>query len=88
MELSVSEKTKDGIKVEVGGETHTLLNLIRENTAKAGAGQVSYAIEHPYMSSPKLTVKSGQPKKLLKEAAEKVAEDAGKFRKAFEAELK
>jgi DNA-directed RNA polymerase subunit L len=88
MEFRAVEKTKDGIKLEVAGETHTLLNLIRENAFKNGAAQASYIIEHPYMSQPMLIIKSGQPKKVMKDSADQIVYDVSKFKKAFEAELK
>lgn len=88
MELNVLDKSKNSMKVEVVGETHTLVNLLRENAFVCGADQASYIIEHPYMSQPKLIVKAGQPKKVIADAAEKIAEDAAKFKKAFEAEFK
>ena len=37
MDLNVLEKKKDKIIVEVRGESHTLLNLVREKSWKAGA---------------------------------------------------
>ena len=65
MDLQVTDKKGDRVQIEIKGENHTLLNLIRENAWKAGAKQVSYMIKHPYMSSPKMTIKSGKHKKVL-----------------------
>ena len=83
MELAAIEKGKEKLRVEVRGETHTTLNLIRENTWKAGAKQSSYIIQHPYVSQPELIVRSKNPKKTLQDAAQKVIDDSKEFSRAF-----
>jgi DNA-directed RNA polymerase subunit L len=83
MELKIVEKKDDGLKIEVIGESHTLLNLIRENSWKAGASQASYMIEHPYLSNPKIAIKAKNPKKVLIDAAQIVSDDAKLFAKEF-----
>jgi DNA-directed RNA polymerase subunit L len=83
MELSVVEKGKEKLKVEVRGESHTLLNVLRENAWKAGAGQASYMIEHPYMAEPKIIVKAKDPKKVLTSAAQAMSDDSKTFLTAF-----
>jgi DNA-directed RNA polymerase subunit L len=83
MELKVIEKKKDGVKIEVHGESHTLLNVLRENAWKAGADQASYMIEHPYMAQPKITVKAKNPNKVLASAAQSLSDDAKSFLTAF-----
>lgn len=88
MELKKIEKTKNTLKVEVIGEDHTLLNLLRENAWKAGADQASYIIEHPYLSQPKITVISSNPQKILSESAQIAVDDAATFQKEFKKALK
>ena len=83
MELKVIENKKDSIKIEVQGESHTLLNVLRENAWKSGADQASYMIEHPYMAQPKITVKASNPKKVLTSAAQGLSDDAKGFLTAF-----
>ncbi len=83
MELSVVEKGKDKMKIEVQGEDHTLLNVLRENAWKAGAGQASYMIEHPYMAKPKIMIKAKDPKKVLSSAAQAMSDDSKTFLTAF-----
>jgi DNA-directed RNA polymerase subunit L len=88
MELEVVGKEGDKVQIEVKGENHTLLNLLRENAWKAGAKQASYMIKHPYMSNPKIIIKSGKHKKVLTDAAQMIVDDAKAFEKAFRRAMK
>lgn len=83
MELTAIEKGKEKLRVEVRGETHTVLNLMRENSWKAGARQASYIIQHPYISQPEIIVRSGKPQKTLQDAAQMVIDDSRDFSRAF-----
>ncbi len=83
MDIKALEKKKDRFVIEVRGEDHTLLNLLREKTWKAGAQQANYMIEHPYLSVPKITVKAKDPKKVLRGAAELVVSEAKEFSRLF-----
>ena len=64
------------------------LNLIRENSWKAGAKQASYIIQHPYISQPEIIVRSKNPSKTLKDAAQIVVDDAKAFSVAFKRAMK
>lgn len=88
MQLKVLEKGKDSLKVEVAGETHTLLNLLRENAWKAGAKQASYSIRHPYISQPELMVIASDPEKTLASSAQMTTDQAQDFAAAFKRALK
>lgn len=88
MNLKNIEKSKEKLKVEVQGEDHTLLNLLRENSWKAGADQASYIIEHPYLSEPRIVVKSKNPQKTLVQSAQLVMNEAVAFQKEFKKALK
>ena len=83
MEIKVLEKTDESVKLEVNDETHTLVNLLRENAWKVGASQASYTIEHPYLSQPKISVRAKNPKKVLADASQMIANDAKEFGKEF-----
>ena len=83
MDIEILENRKDTLKVLVKGESHTLLNVIRENAWAAGAKNASYIIEHPYLSEPKITVKSNNPKKTLSNAAQLLVDQASDFGKEF-----
>ncbi|MBM3303767.1 MAG: hypothetical protein FJY76_01620 [Candidatus Aenigmarchaeota archaeon] len=88
MKLKVTEKGKDGLKIEVTGETHTLLNLLRENAWQAGAKQASYTIRHPYLSQPEMYVVAADPKKVLSGAAQLTIDQAQDFAAAFKRAMK
>lgn len=88
MELTAIERGKEKMRIEVKGETHTMLNLIRENAWKAGAKQASYIIQHPYISQPELIVRSSKPAKTLQDAAQKIIDDSKEFSLAFQRAMK
>ncbi len=83
MELKVLEKTKNKLKIEVQGESHTLLNLLRRNSWDAKAEQASYMIEHPMLSQPRIIIKAGNPKAVLSRAADMAIKQTQNFSKAF-----
>lgn len=83
MKLKLLEKGKNKIVLEVSGETHTFLNLLRENAWKVGSRQASYMIEHPYLLEPKFIVRADNPKKILSEAAQRIIDQAKDFEKEF-----
>ncbi len=84
MKLNVLEKGKGKLRVEVDGESATLLNLLREKAWEAGATQSSYAKKHPYISQPELLVLADDPAKTLAGAAQMVINDAKEFGRQFE----
>ncbi|MBU0530253.1 MAG: DNA-directed RNA polymerase subunit L [Candidatus Aenigmatarchaeota archaeon] len=84
MKLRVVENKKDKLRIEVVGESHTLLNLLRETAWKEGAEQASYIVEHPYMSNPELIIRSNNPKNVLSSTAQSIVDQSI----AFEKELK
>lgn len=83
MKLVALERTNEKISLEVRGETHTFLNLLRENVWKAGGKQASYVIEHPYLSEPKLTVRVKNPKKILDKAVQMIIDQTKEFEREF-----
>lgn len=83
MELNVLEKEKNKLKIGVSGETHTLMNLLRENCWKAGAKQAAYVVEHPYLSEPKIVVRGSDPKKVLNSAAQLTEKQVSDFLREF-----
>ncbi len=88
MELNVVEKTKNKLKIEVKGETHTFLNLLRAKAWEAKAKQASYVIEHPYLSEPKIVVYGDDPKKILTNASQLMIDELKEFSKEFDRALK
>jgi DNA-directed RNA polymerase subunit L len=88
MELTAIEKGKEKLRIEVREETHTMLNLIRENSWKAGARQASYIIQHPYISQPEIIIRSRKPSKTLQDAAQMAIDDSRDFSRAFNRAMK
>ncbi|MEE9323219.1 MAG: RpoL/Rpb11 RNA polymerase subunit family protein [Candidatus Aenigmarchaeota archaeon] len=83
MKLVALENGNEKMILEVRGETHTFLNLLRENIWKAGGRQASYMIEHPYLSEPKLTVRAKNPKKIMDNAAQMIIDQTKDFEREF-----
>lgn len=83
MELKVLEKTKNRLKLEIVGESHTLLNLLRRNSWDAKADQASYLIEHPMLSQPKIIIKANNPKLVLSKATDMIVKQTKDFSNAF-----
>ncbi|MFH1786100.1 MAG: DNA-directed RNA polymerase subunit L [archaeon] len=71
----------DGIlKVEMEGEDHTLANLLRD---ECKGSVVSYRVAHPLTSSPEITVKDKNAKKVLAEAAKSIQSLCKEFSSKF-----
>jgi DNA-directed RNA polymerase subunit L len=88
MELKVVESRPDTLRVKVSGETHTLLNILTEYAWEVKAKQATYIIDHPYLSSPELMVKSSDPKKTLSDAAQVIIDRSKEFRTTFDRTVK
>ncbi len=88
MKIDVVEKTKDKIVLEVHGEDHTFLNILRENAWKTKAKQAGYIIEHPYLSEPKFIIRGRNPKKMLIDAAQLTIDQTEEFEKEFKRAIK
>ena len=84
MEVKVFEKTKDLLKLEIVGETHTLCNLLREELWNQNVDIAAYHIEHPLVSNPVLVVSSPNPKKSLEKAIDILKKTFSKLRKEAE----
>src|SRR3989338_8001905 len=84
MKLELLESDKNLLKVKVVGETHTLLNLLREKCWEEKADQAAYIQEHPYNTEPYVVVRSKDPKKTLLSAAQDITEQAKEFRRSEE----
>lgn len=88
MKLKKVEDKKNKLVVEVEGEGHTFLNLLRENCWEAGAEQASYMMEHPKLSEPQITVRGKNPKKILKKASKITEKQAKEMKKKLNKKLK
>ena len=88
MNIKVLEKGKDKLRVEIVGECHTLLNLLREKAWKEGAKQASYMIQHPYLSQPEIIIYAKNPKKVLIDSATNIESETKSFANEFKRALR
>jgi len=88
MDFKTLERKKNKLVVEVRGESHTMLNVLREKAWESGADQASYMIEHPYLAHPKIIIRAKEPKKVLRAAAQLVADEVKDFERQFSRALK
>jgi DNA-directed RNA polymerase subunit L len=91
MEINVLEESKNKLVVEIKGEGHALCNALKTELWNNKKVKTSgYNIEHPLVGIPKLVIEtdSGDPKKLLAEAAKNVKKDAEAFLKSFSKSVK
>lgn len=86
MHLKVIDKTENEIMVEIGGESHTLLNTLKSSLLEDPRVQVAtYDIKHPTISEPVLFVKTDgvDPVVAIKEASERLVEVYEEFKAEF-----
>jgi len=83
MELKAIENRKETLKLEIGEESHSLLNLLREKAWTSGAKDASYFVEHPYLSEPRIIIRSKNPKSTLNNATQLVIDQATEFEREF-----
>ena len=77
MNLKVIEKTDTEIKIEIVGESHTLLNSLKLSLLDdPGVEMATYDIKHPTFSDPVLFVRTvgADPVVVIKEAAQRLIE--------------
>ncbi|MEK6967739.1 MAG: DNA-directed RNA polymerase subunit L [Nanoarchaeota archaeon] len=88
MEAVVIEESPKKFIVELRGESHTLLNVLKHKLWENDKIKIAtYHVNHPLLGIPKLIVEtdgSVKPRKAVSEAAEKLKKDVDKFRTAFE----
>lgn len=87
MNLKVLQEDKNMLKVEVGGETHTLTQLIAK-IAWEENGEAAAVREHPFMIEPFILVKGTNPKKILEKAATRIIEQCDELKEEFSRALK
>lgn len=86
MNLKVIEKTDDEIKIEVIGESHTLLNTLKSSLLDDPRVEVAtYDIKHPTISEPVLFVRTQDedPVVAIREAAERIIQVYERFKIIF-----
>jgi len=91
MEVKITKEEKDTILVELGGETISFANLLRqESWSDKSTSEAAHMKEHPYLSQPKVFVKSGRgsPREILEKSAERIADQTKEFKEEFKKALK
>ena len=91
MEVKITKEEKDTILVELGGETISFANLLRqESWNDKSTSEAAHMKEHPYLSQPKVFVKSsrGSPREILEKSAERIADQTKEFKEEFKKALK
>lgn len=86
MELVILSKTENELEFELKGETHTLLNLLKELLIKDERVEVAfYDIKHVSISDPVFYIKTDgtNPIEVLKDAASKIVAECDEFTDVF-----
>lgn len=91
VELKKIKEDDKNLILEIGGETFSVANALREELWEDKSVSESAQIrEHPYLSQPKIFVKTerGFPVAALEKAAERILEQAKEFQEEFKKALK
>ena len=86
MELVILSKTENELEIEFKGETHTLLNLLKDLLIKDERVEIAfYDIKHVSISDPVFYIKTdgSNPLEVLKDAANKIIVECDEFTDAF-----
>ncbi|MGB9927346.1 MAG: DNA-directed RNA polymerase subunit L [Methanosarcina sp.] len=86
MELNILSKTENELEVELVGETHTLLNLLRDILIKDKRVEAAfYDMKHVSISEPILYIKTDgtNPIEVLKDAASIIVAQCDEFTGVF-----
>ncbi len=84
MKPRVIEMSRNEIKIEFEGETHSFPNLLRRTLLEEPSVEFAgYAIDHPLLASPIVTIKTKNrhANVVLREALEKMLARTEEFRK-------
>lgn len=86
MNVKIIEKTDNEITMEIGGESHTLLNTLKHTLLEDPRVEIaSYEIKHPNISEPVLYVRTNDmdPITAIKEASLRLVEVYEEFKTVF-----
>jgi DNA-directed RNA polymerase subunit L len=86
MELSILSKTESELEIELKGETHTLLNLLKDILIEDKRVEVAfYNIKHVSISEPIFYIKTDgtNPIEVLKDAVSKIIAQCDEFTDVF-----
>ena len=88
MELVVLEQSKSRLKFEIKGEDHSFCNILKKELWHDKSVEISgYYVEHSLVSEPVFTVqvKSGDVKKVVLEAVERLKKTNKELKEQFKA---
>lgn len=91
MQLKILKEDEKSLMLEVGGETVSFANLIREELWNdKSVTEAAYIKEHPYLSEPKIFVKTdrGSPRTALEKAATRIVDSSKEFKEEFKRAMK
>ena len=88
MKLELVSLEGNAAKISISGESHTLLNLLRETAWKQKPENATYKVEHPFLTNPELIVKGKNPLKILEDSAQEIIDQAKDLGKEFSKALK
>jgi DNA-directed RNA polymerase subunit L len=91
MDVKIAKEDKCSVLVEIGGDTISFANLLRHETwTDKSTTEAAHMKEHPYLSQPKVFVKSGRgsAREILEKSAERIADQAKEFKEEFKKALK
>ncbi|MCQ1536062.1 DNA-directed RNA polymerase subunit L [Methanosarcina sp. KYL-1] len=86
MELNILSKTENELEVELKGETHTLLNMLRDLLIKDERVEIAfYDMKHVSISDPILYIKTdgSDPIQVLRDAASILVAQCVEFSDVF-----
>ena len=88
MEAVAIEESPKKLIMELRGESHTLLNVLKRKLWENDKVKIAtYNINHPLIGIPQLIVEtdgSVKPRKVISDAADKLKKDVEKFKAAFD----
>ena len=80
--IKILKEEKNKIQLKINGETHTVLNLIRNELFKDDSVEFAgYKIDHPQIKNVVFTVitSKGNPKTIIKKTIEKIQKKLSKI---------
>jgi len=85
MNIKITGKGKNKLRVEFIGEDYTLLNLLRQTLWGENVDYAAYKKTHPFLDNPELILETDKkdPTNTLKAAAKQIIVDMEDFRKQF-----
>lgn len=87
MDINTLQNTKDTLKIEIKGESHSLCNaLTKELWNDKSVKSTGYMLESTMEENPIMTIKStNKPKKALLDASKRLSKKLDEFQKKFKA---